>query len=211
MAIGRKDKEAPEAPSSIDDEIRADTSAPDSEREPEGGEAASESEEESEVLAAAAGDEPVEGEGEGDEDIVAAQLGTDRYVLAGVFASGMLLAFVLGRFVHGVWLTLSNKDWFSRTLPALAGVGDDDKSTWATVIGAIAALVIVVRTYRRPEIRSWSHDVANELAKVKWPTKKEVSNSTVVVIAATAVATIYLMLLDRLWAFVTNLVYSDGS
>lgn len=211
MAIGRKDKEAPEAPSSVDDETGADTSAPDSEREPEEGGAASGGEEESDALASAAGGEPVEGEGDDSEEAAAAQLGTDRYVLAAVFAAGMLLAFVLGRFVHGVWLSLSNKDWFSRALPALAGVGDDDKTTWATVIGAVAALVVVVRTYRRPEIRSWSHDVATELAKVKWPTKKEVSNSTVVVIAATAVATIYLMLLDRLWAFVTNLVYGDGS
>ena len=72
-------------------------------------------------------------------------------------------------------------------------------------------MVVVVRTYQKPEVRAWSGEVATELTKVKWPTKKEVSNSTIVVIAASAIATIYLMLLDRLWAFVTNLVYGDGS
>jgi preprotein translocase subunit SecE len=78
-------------------------------------------------------------------------------------------------------------------------------------VGGIIALVLVLRTYRRPDIRTWTDEVASELAKVKWPTRKEVSNSTVIVIAASTVATLYLTLLDRLWAFVTNIVYGDGS
>ena len=149
----------------------------------------------------------VDGEGEP----VAAQLGTDRYVLAAFFASGMLIAYIIGKVIHGVWSTVSNKDWFSRTVPALASIGDDDKETYGMVIGGIIALVLVLRTYRNPEIRTWADDVASELAKVKWPTKKDVTNSTFVVITATAVATLYLALLDRFWAFVTNLVYGDGS
>ena len=32
-----------------------------------------------------------------------------------------------------------------------------------------------------------------------------------IVIAASTVATVYLALLDRLWAFITNIVYGDGS
>ena len=36
-------------------------------------------------------------------------------------------------------------------------------------------------------------------------------NSTFIVIVASAAATLYLALLDRLWAFVTNIVYGDGS
>jgi preprotein translocase subunit SecE len=213
MATGQKDKNA--APPSDDEETGADASGPASEPEPEDREADQADRDEGEAegdseLATAARDELAEGEGEGDD--AAAQLGMDRYVLAAFFAGGMLLAYVLGRTVHGVWSALSNKDWFSRALPALAGVGDDDKTTWGTLIGAVIALVAVVRTYRNPEVRAWSDEVANELTKVKWPTKKEVSNSTIVVIAASAIATIYLMLLDRLWAFVTNLVYGgDGS
>lgn len=159
----------------------------------------------------AAGVAPGETEEVDGEEIAAAQLGTERYVIAGFFASGMLLAYVLGKLIHGVWATASNKDWFSRALPTLAAVGDDDKLTYGTVIGGIIALVVVLRTYRNPEVRSWSDDVAAELAKVKWPTKKEVTNATFIVITATTVATIYLALLDRFWAFVTNIVYGDGS
>jgi preprotein translocase subunit SecE len=155
--------------------------------------------------------EGAEGE-EGEEDGAApAQLGAERYVLAGFFAAGMLGAYILGKFIHGVWDYLANKDWFSQALPRVASVGDDEKTTISLVIGGIAALILVLRTYRKPDVRTWTDDVAGELTKVKWPTKKEVYNSTVVVIAASAIATIYLAMLDRLWGFITNLIYGDGS
>ncbi|WP_437317811.1 preprotein translocase subunit SecE [Sorangium sp. So ce385] len=148
---------------------------------------------------------------EAEEEVAATQLGTERYVLAGFFASGMLLAYLLGKVIHGVWATLSNKDWFSRALPAVSAVGDDDKTTYGMVVGGVIALIVVLRAFRNAELRTWSDEVAAELAKVKWPTKKEVTNSTFVVIATTTVATLYLALLDRFWAFVTNIVYGDGS
>ncbi len=148
---------------------------------------------------------------EADEEAAARQLGTDRYVMAGFFAAGIIGAYVLGRAMHGLWSELSNKDWFSRAVPSLAAVPDDDKSTYATVLAGLIAVVFTLRTYRRPDVRVWTDEVASELMKVKWPTKKEVSNSTMVVIAASAVATIYLALLDRLWSFVTGIVYGTGS
>lgn len=153
-----------------------------------------------------------EGDEDEEEDAPAAgQLGSERYVLAGFFASGMLGAYVIGRAIQTVWTTFSNRDWFSQTFPRLAAVSDDDKSTYGLIVGGVIALVLVLRAYRRPDIRTWTDEVASELAKVKWPTRKEVSNSTVIVIAASTVATLYLTLLDRLWAFVTNIVYGDGS
>src|SRR5215212_2546340 len=82
----------------------------------------------------------------------------------------------------------------------------------AYILGkAILAVVLVIRTYRKATVRVWADEVANELAKVKWPTRKEVSSSTMVVIAAGAIATIYLALLDRLWSFITDLLYGSGS
>lgn len=146
-----------------------------------------------------------------DEEAAARQLGTDRYVMAGFFAAGIIGAYVLGRALHGIWAELSNKDWFSRAVPSLAAVADDDKSTYATVFAGLIAVFFTLRTYRRPDVRVWTDDVASELMKVKWPSKKEVSNSTMVVIAASAAATIYLALLDRLWSFVTGIVYGTGS
>jgi preprotein translocase subunit SecE len=149
-------------------------------------------------------------EGESEES-AAAQLGSERYVLAGFFVAGMLGAYVVGRAIQTIWTNISNKDWFSTAVPRLAAVADEDKSTISLLIGAVISLVVVIRTYRKPEVRTWTDEVASELAKVKWPTRKEVWNSTVIVIAASAAATVYLALLDRLWAFITNIVYGDGS
>jgi preprotein translocase subunit SecE len=142
---------------------------------------------------------------------LARQLGAGRYVMAGFFAAGILGAYVLGKALHAVWADVANRDWFNRAVPVLAAVQDEDKATYATVIAALIALVVTLRTYRRPDVREWTDEVASELLKVKWPTKKDVTNSTIVVIAASAVATVYLALLDRLWSFVTGIVYGTGS
>jgi preprotein translocase subunit SecE len=157
------------------------------------------------------GTEPSAEEEETDEEQAAGQLGIQRYVLAAFFAAGILGAYVLGKLIHGVWGWAANKDWFHNTLPALAAFTDEQKSNFGTALGALLALFLVVRTYRKPNVRAWADEVANELSKVKWPTRKEVSNSTIVVIAAGAVATIYLALLDRLWSFVTDLFYGTGT
>lgn len=158
------------------------------------------------------GDEGDEAEGDEDDDEqAAAQLGTDRYVMAGFFAAGMLGAYVIGRALQGLWVNVSNKDWFSQSLPHLAAISDDDKSMYSLLIGGVIALIFVYRTYRKTEVRTWADEVAAELQKVVWPSRKEVTSSTFIVIVASTVATLYLTLLDRLWAFVTNIVYGDGS
>jgi preprotein translocase subunit SecE len=160
-----------------------------------------------------AGDDAAEGdEAEGDgEEQAAAQLGTDRYVLAGFFAAGMMVAYILGRAIQGLWAFVANKTWFSRKFQLLASVHPDDMGTYGFLIGGVVALVVVYRTYKRSDVRTWSDEVAGELAKVVWPSRKEVTSSTFIVIVASAVATLYLALLDRLWSFVTNIVYGDGS
>lgn len=150
-------------------------------------------------------------EGEDEEEQAAAQLGVDRYVLAGFFAAGMAGAFVLGRAIQGMWTNAANKDWFSQNLPRLAAVSDDDKGMYSVIIAGLIAVIVVYRTYQRADVRTWADEVAAELQKVVWPSRKEVTSSTFIVIVASTVATVYLTLLDRLWAFVTNIVYGDGS
>lgn len=158
------------------------------------------------------GDEGGDAEGDdADDEGAAAQLGTDRYVLAGFFAAGMAVAYVLGRALQSAWVSAANKDWFSQSMPTLAAVPDDDKSMYSVILGGLIALFLVYRTYKRPDVRAWADEVAAELAKCVWPNRKEVTSSTFVVIVASTIATVYLALLDRLWAFVTNIVYGDGS
>lgn len=204
---------------STDDKDEADRDeAEEAEGEPSSPDEAGPSEEETEAEAekrpgsdSEEGAAKEEGDEEEEEEHAAAQLGIQRYVLASFFTAAILAAYIFGKMLHGLWSWVSNKDWFHSALPTLAAVSDDDKSTYATIVGAVISLVLLVRTYRKPSVRTWADEVANELLKVKWPTRKEVSNSTVVVIAASAVATIYLALLDRLWSFVTDLFYGTGS
>lgn len=170
-----------------------------------------------ELVKADSGDDAADAEGddeeaaEDDDAPAATQLGADRYVLAGFFAAGMIGAYVLGRALETLWINASNKDWFSQNLPRLAAVSDGDKAMYTLLIGGIAALIFVARSYKKPDVRQWADDVAAELQKVVWPSRKDVTNSTFIVIVASTVATLYLTLLDRLWAFVTNIVYGDGS
>jgi preprotein translocase subunit SecE len=150
-------------------------------------------------------------EGEEGEEQAAGQLGAERYVLAGFFAAAMLGAYVLGRAFQTAWINATNKDWFTQRFPALAAVSDDDKGMYSILLAGIVSIVVVFRTYKKPDVRTWADDVASELQKVVWPSRKDVTSYTFVVIVASTVATLYLTLLDRLWAFVTNIVYGDGS
>lgn len=145
------------------------------------------------------------------EDHTVQAMGVQRYVIAAFLAATMLGAYVLGLTVHGVWAWASNRDFFALRFPAAAAVADESKMTWGTVFGAVVAVVYAVRQYRNPEVRTWTDDVASELTKVKWPSRKDVTNSTIVVIAASVFAMVYLFLLDRLWGFVTGLIYGAGT
>ena len=139
----------------------------------------------------------------------AAQLGSTRYVLAGFFLTGIALAFVLGKVLSSAWGYVGELAWTQQHVPFLARVGEEERSEYSTVIGGIVAIFAIISLYRRSDIRQWTGEVASELAKVTWPDRAEVTNSTVVVIVASAFATLYLALLDRLWGFVTNLVYGS--
>ena len=78
-----------------------------------------------------------------------------------------------------------------------------------TVLGVVIGIAAVVQTYRRATIRKWADEVALELSKVTWPDKETVTNGTVVVIVGSTVAAIYVALLDRVWMFVTSLIYGS--
>jgi len=61
--------------------------------------------------------------------------------------------------------------------------------------------------YRTPAAYGLVHDVSEEMARVSWPTRKETSQSTIVVVITSIVAAIMLFLFDSVWSAVTDLVY----
>jgi preprotein translocase subunit SecE len=137
------------------------------------------------------------------------QLGATRHVLAGFFAAGIGVAYVVSKVLVGSWNRIADNHWVAQHAAFVSRIAEDDRSTFTALIGGAVGIFTTVYAYRRPDIRNWTNEVATELAKVSWPSKKEVTNSTMVVIAASTFATVFLALLDRFWGFVTNLVYGS--
>ena len=140
-------------------------------------------------------------------DELPTQLGALKYVQAAFFGAAVLCAFLLGKVLAAVWNQLADWPTAVRALPALQRYPEDQRSSFTMVVGALVGVVVVVRWYRDAEVRQWADEVAAELSKVVWPDKDTVSNGTVVVIIASAIATVYISLLDRFWGFLTTLVY----
>jgi preprotein translocase SecE subunit len=150
-----------------------------------------------------------------EDDEAAVQLGHRRYVIAGFFGLWIICAYILGKALEMAWSIFASKEWFIRSLPQLAAVPYEgelvSRASLSLVLGAVIAGAVVYRYFVKPDIRQWADEVAEELSHVKWPNRKEVGNHTVVCIAATAVLTFYLTVLDRLWSFISDIVYKFGT
>jgi preprotein translocase subunit SecE len=126
------------------------------------------------------------------------QLGYQRYVYATYMAGALLSAFLVAKIGHSVWYRLGQ--W----KPELGEPRDDVVFPVAGVIGVVIALYY----WRKVEARQYVNEVAEELSKVTWPTRKEVTSSTTVVVLTTLFATVFFALMDRFWGFITDKIYT---
>jgi preprotein translocase subunit SecE len=125
------------------------------------------------------------------------QLGTKRFVYAAYFGGAIGVAFLFAKFGNLIWQRVE------AYRPQIGDPRDDIIMPIGAVVGALTALYY----WRKQKTRQYAEEVAAELSQVTWPSRQEVTNSTTVVIIATAFATIFFALMDRFWAFVTDLVY----
>ncbi len=142
------------------------------------------------------------------EEAGPATLGATRYVHAAFLAGGILFAYLSGKLLGSIWGSLANWPAAVRQVPMLLQYSEQERGTITTFAGGVIGVIAVIQLYRKEHIRRWADDVATELSKVTWPNKEMVTNGTIVVLIASAVFTVYVALLDRLWGFVTNLVYN---
>ena len=142
-----------------------------------------------------------------DDDNVASTLGSERYVHAAFFVAGILAAFIASKTLVLAWNSLAAWAPAVRALPALVSYSEEQRDTVAMVAGAGIGTLTIVQAYRKETVRTWANEVAAELSKVTWPTREAVLNGTVVVVVASAIATVYVTILDRIWSFLTTLVY----
>ena len=137
---------------------------------------------------------------EGDADGVGpVQLGYKRFVYAAYFAGAIAVAFFIAKAGDAAWMRLGL--W----KPAFGEPHDEIVMPAAAVIGGLTAFYF----WRDARTRELAEEVAQELAKVTWPTKEQVTNGTAVVVVTTLFATLFFALMDRFWGFVTNLVYGS--
>ena len=126
------------------------------------------------------------------------QLGYLRFVYAAYMAGAMLVAFLVAKTGHVAWYRLGQ--W----KPELGEPRDEVVYVVAGFIGVAVALYY----WRKPESRQYANEVAEELSKVTWPTRKEVTGSTTVVLFYTLFATVFFALMDQFWKYVTDKIYS---
>jgi len=125
------------------------------------------------------------------------QLGMKRFVYAGYFAGAIFIAFAASKLLDFAWLKAASYK------PGLGEPQDEIVMPVAALIGIGAAVYYWYRT----RARQLAEEVANEMGKVTWPTRTEVTNGTFVVIVTTVVSTVFFALMDKFWGFLTNLVY----
>ncbi len=128
----------------------------------------------------------------------AMQLGYVRFVYAAYMAGAMLAAFLVAKIGHVAWYRLGQ--W----KPEFGEPKDELIYPVAGVIGVLVSLYY----WRKPDARQYANEVAEELSKVTWPSRKEVTNSTFVVIATTLFATVFFALMDQFWKYVTDKIYT---
>ena len=162
-----------------------------------------------------ASDESIEATGEAAEgasteeeaEESAAAFGSERYVHAAFFLAGILAAYLASKTLVLCWNQLSGWPAAVRAVPQLVSFSEEQRDSYALIAGAGIGTLTVVQSYRKEHVRTWANEVAAELSKVTWPTREAVLNGTLVVVVASALATVYVTILDRIWSFLTTLVY----
>ena len=114
-------------------------------------------------------------------------MGANKFIHLTFAVAGLLAAFLLSRAADWIW------SYFSKPNELIV-------NTFAVVVAAAGAYV----AYRNERVFATVHDITRELEKVSWPTRKETSAATVVVLVTVAIAAIILSGFDAIWSFFTN-------
>jgi preprotein translocase subunit SecE len=142
-----------------------------------------------------------------EDEAAAGSLGATRYVHAAFFVAAIIGAYIMGKMLGMAWGAIAEWPAAVRAVPQLVAYGEEQREGICLGAGAALGTLAVIQSYRKPSVRAWADDVAGELSRVTWPSRETVMNGTIVVVLASAIATVYVTILDRFWSFVTTLVY----
>jgi preprotein translocase subunit SecE len=116
-------------------------------------------------------------------------MGPNKYVHL-LFAVGSLFAaFLLAKTGEWIW------SYFAKP-------NDMVVNGVALLVAGVAGVV----AYKNESVFAAAYDVTRELEKVSWPTRKETSAATIVVLVTVSVAALLLSGFDLLWGSLSTLV-----
>jgi preprotein translocase subunit SecE len=116
-------------------------------------------------------------------------MGPNKYVHLLFALGGLLAALLLAKTGDWVW------SYFGKPRDLVVNGG-----------ALVVALTAAVAAYRSERVFAAAVDVTRELEKVTWPTRKETSAATVVVIVTVAIAAVILSAFDLLWGRLADLL-----
>jgi preprotein translocase subunit SecE len=114
-------------------------------------------------------------------------MGPNKFVHLTFAIGALLAAFVLARAVDWGW------SYFAKPNDLVVNV-------LAILVAGSAAVVV----YRNERAYASIVEVTRELEKVSWPTRKETSAATIVVLITVLISALVLSGFDAIWAFFTN-------
>jgi len=114
-------------------------------------------------------------------------MGANKFIHLTFALAGLMAAFLLSRIGDWLWSYFSKPNEFAINAVAVTGA-------------AVAAYI----AYRNERVFATVHDITRELEKVAWPTRKETSAATIVVLVTVSIAAVILSGFDAAWAFFTN-------
>lgn len=135
-------------------------------------------------------DGAIEAEGAEGGELVSASLGSERWVTFAFFAGASILFWLAKNLIVTVW------DRFDEPKPAVA-----------TAVAAAIAVGAAIAGYRHPGAHGFATEVAEEYARVTWPSREEGISHTAVVLVVSLVATIILACFDFGWGALSDLLY----
>lgn len=123
-----------------------------------------------------------------------------RFVVVGIVALAIIAAFPLAHLFEWTWAYVGWDDppILSRELPLTSLIG------YAIAAGGAAYCFLSKRTFQL------ALEVADEMAKVTYPTREETGNATVVVLVTVVICSVFLGAFDAIWLWLTNLVLGVG-
>ncbi len=134
--------------------------------------------------------------GAGGAPQTASTFGMMRYVHAIFFGGAIALAWLFIQIVDTAWARLYNA----------FGAIPTPSDPMTIVIGALCGFGLAFYLWRHPRVNRLAIEIVTELSKVSWPTRKELSASTVVVIVVSVLASAIIGVFDMFWSWATSAI-----